>query len=520
MPRLKHFVTGLGSGYLLLLANTVSTLVSLPLALSYLGRTEFTIWLVVLQTGTYLSLIDLGTSGSGIRLLVDYKDTPNSGEYGSLIKSMWLIQLVQAAFIFLGGMASAGVLSTLLKNIPAELVDEFRMLWIWQVTFLAMSFAFRLGIQLLHAHQRIDVANYGYIVSVVLNFIVLVVCLRAGLRLYSFIIAQGLATLCSLLIANAACFVLRLWPPSRASGRVTRTHLRQLFTLAGEFFLMILGVTIITGSQSLLLTRLHSLDSALVWSIMTKPFTLCHQIVARFIGGATTAFSEMLVRQETDRLWRRYRSMCELSLLAAGYFGLLIAFGNDALVKVWTKKPISWEGMNNWLLAVWLILLINAGCHTSLLLHSKRTGILKWIVLAEAVTVIVLAFAIVPDRGLNGMLVCSVLCTALFSASCGTWEISRLSGRPFLEIAIGWLAPLARFLVIMLPLGLTLAILTTGSPWLRLLGCALPLALAGPCIALRFCLPKDVREEVIARCPGSVRGLICALLGHHGDVDR
>jgi hypothetical protein len=513
MPRLQHFLRGLGSSYLLLLANTISTLVSLPLALSFLERGEFTVWLVVIQTGTYLSLIDLGTSGSGIRLLIDYKDNPGKGEYGSLIQSMCLVQIAQAVVIFFGGLACANVLPGLLKNIPPGLVDEFRVLWIWQVTFLAFSFAFRTGNQVLHAHQRIDISNYANIGSAVLNVLVLLLCLRAGLRLYSFVIAQGVSVLFALATTNAACFWLKLWPPAEALGRVTRRHLNQLFALAGEFFLIILGATIIIGSQGLLLTRLHSLDSALIWSIMTKPFTLCQQIVTRLVGGAATAFAEMSVRGELDRLWKRYRAVFELSVLAAGYFAVLIAFGNDALVTVWTKKPIFWDPVNNWLLFAWLILLIQSACHTSLLLHCKQAKLLKLVYFGEAAVFLSSAVVVVPRWGITGMLICSVLCTALFSAMFGAREVSKLFRHPFSRVALGWTLPLGRFLGIMVPLGFVLSWFTRDSAWLRLFGCALPLALVGPLVALRFCLPGELRQEVISRSPSGARTLLRVVLG-------
>src|SRR6185503_2177932 len=105
MSRAKNFLKGLGSGYVLLLANTAWTLLSLPLALHFLEKAEYTVWLVAAQIASYLAMIDLGTTGSGIRLLIDYKDKPASGEYGSMIKSMCALQFVQAGVIIVAGFA-------------------------------------------------------------------------------------------------------------------------------------------------------------------------------------------------------------------------------------------------------------------------------------------------------------------------------------------------------------------------------------------------------------------------------
>jgi O-antigen/teichoic acid export membrane protein len=513
MARTRYFLRSLSSSYLLLLGNTISTLVSLPLALHFLERSEYTVWLVVNQVSTYLSLIDLGMSGSGIRLLVDYKYAPAKGDYGGLIKSMFFAQVIQALIILALGMSSAGLLPGLLKNIPPEFVNDFRVLWLWQVVFLALSFAFRIGTQILYAHQRMDVSNYALLGAAVLNIGILIAGLCAGLRLASFIIAQGVSMVAMLLVVNVACLRLKLLPPRGAWGSVSITHLKQLFGLGGEFFLIIVGSTVITGSQGLLLTRFQNFDEALIWSVMTKLFTLSQQIVLKIIGGANSAFSEMFVRGEMDRLWKRYRSVFELSLLASGYFGLLIGFGNNALVKIWTNKAITWDPTINWPLAVWLVLLTLVACHTSLLLYLKQTRLLKFVYVGEASFFVVLAALVIPRWGLLGMLLCSIFCAALFTAFAGTYKIFGVMGQRTRTNSVEWLFPLVRFLGVMLPPGVVLAYLAGDSAWFRLLGCVLPLAVLGPIVAARFCLPREPVVELITHLPAPLRKVASALVG-------
>ena len=135
------------SGYLLLACNAFFMLVTVPLALHYLGKERSGVWAVVSQMATYLAMIDLGTTGAGIRLLVDHKDARGDNGYGSLIKSMVFTQFIQAGLIVALGFGSVGLLQSLLK-IPLELRADFNTLLIWQVIFLATNFAFRVGSQI------------------------------------------------------------------------------------------------------------------------------------------------------------------------------------------------------------------------------------------------------------------------------------------------------------------------------------------------------------------------------------
>lgn len=513
MARAKNFLRGLGASYLLILVNTLWTLVSLPVALHYLDRPEYTIWLIAAQMAGYLAMIDAGTAGSGIRLLVDHKDAPDRGEYGSLIKSMWLLGLAQAGVILAVGLGGAGLLVSLLENVPPELTGEFRRLWMWQVIFLAVNFALRIGNQILQAHQRMDLSNYAQVGSFLVNLAVLLAGLQAGLGLDSFILAQGLSLLVLLAVMGVACVQLRLLPARGAWGRVSGAHLKDVFRLGSEFFLIIIGTTLSTGTQVVLLTRLINLEAALVWAVMTKLFTLGTQIVLRIVGVATPAFSEMFVRGETERLWRRYRSVLEFSMLASAYLGLLLAFGNNAFVEVWTRKPISWDPLNNGLLAVWFVLLTQACCHTSLILYVKQVGRLKAVYLIEGVAFVLLAILVTPWGGITGLLGCSIACSLLLTLPYLTHRVAGLLGQPSQVVLVEWFRPLAKFFVIMVPVGLVLAWFTRDSAWLRLLGCVAPVAVLGAFVAVRFCLPRELLAEILTHVPKPLRKLAAALAG-------
>src|SRR5260370_29360926 len=82
ISRTKRFASALASGYLALAANVVYTLASIPLALHYLTREEFGLWAVVGQITGYFALLDFGVGQSVSRILIDYKDDVNGGEYG------------------------------------------------------------------------------------------------------------------------------------------------------------------------------------------------------------------------------------------------------------------------------------------------------------------------------------------------------------------------------------------------------------------------------------------------------
>src|SRR4051812_28952300 len=171
MSRFRRVVHSVASGYALLIATAIYALVSWPLAMHYLSDQRFGLWGLMASIAGYLSLIDLGMSGSVARLLIDHKDDPGKGTYGGLIQTGWLVLAAQAAIIFVVGFSLAPWLSDLLHiqkpgvAESAELRTEFIALMRWQTAALALTFVTRIFSHLLQAHQRIDIYNYSLITA-------------------------------------------------------------------------------------------------------------------------------------------------------------------------------------------------------------------------------------------------------------------------------------------------------------------------------------------------------------------
>src|ERR1700722_19641861 len=99
MSRMRRLLRTLGSSYLSLVAASIYTLVSVPLALRYLSRAEFGLWAVMVQVSGYLALVDVGMSASTARFLIEHKDHPERGEYGSVLQTGQLVLCVQGLII-------------------------------------------------------------------------------------------------------------------------------------------------------------------------------------------------------------------------------------------------------------------------------------------------------------------------------------------------------------------------------------------------------------------------------------
>ncbi len=166
---------------MVLAASSAFTLASAPLALHFLSQERFGLWSLMSYVALVLGLIDFSMSGSVARLLIDHKDNRGGGEYGSLVKTGFLVLVLQGAIAFAVGFVLAPLLCRV-ENIEPELQHDFIALMRWQCGVLALGFASRIFNHLLTAHQRFDIVNYSQVAAMVLNLGVPVVVFRSPAR--------------------------------------------------------------------------------------------------------------------------------------------------------------------------------------------------------------------------------------------------------------------------------------------------------------------------------------------------
>jgi O-antigen/teichoic acid export membrane protein len=468
VSRLKKYTHSMLSSYALMGVNVVYTLVSMPMALSYLSKAEFGLWALTLQVVGYIALLDLGMSSSISRILIDHKDDRTSGKYGGAIQSSFLVGLAQGAISLVVGLSLVWFMADWLR-VPAELRHSFLILMAGQVFLTAATFFTRVFSQILFAWQRIDLSNYSAMIQLAVGLGALWLGFHFGWGVYSLLIGAVAGWASGVLITGVFCLRLGFLPEHGLWGRATRSQVRELFHYGADVFLIGMGTQLIMASQTVVITRQLGLDVAAVWSVMTKVFTLLSQVVWRFISNAMPAFAEMFVRGERDRLWDRYRTLFIVVSMMATFCAVIFAACNNPFVAIWMKGAFTWPMVNNVLLAAWLLLLTQQCCHSSLIMCLKEIRELRFVYIAEGFVFIVGALLVLPRWGMTGMLLCSVAATILFTWSWSNVRVARLPGGSARMVLWQWQIPSLKLVAVMLPIwiGLEWAFGTT-SHWLSL----------------------------------------------------
>ena len=502
MSRVRHYTRSVASGYASFAANVAYSLASVPLALHYLSKAEFGLWALTTQIAGFIGLVDLGMAGAISRILIDYKDRRASGEYGSVIKTGFIVNAVQGILVLFLSVAGAWVLAPWLEIEP-ELERNFRWLMMGQGMLLGVNFVTRMWMHVLIAHQRYDVVNSAQTLSFVVSLIAAWGSLRAGQGVFSILWGQLAAFLVITAIQWMGCLRLKLLPAAGQWGRAHWDRFGELFHFGKDVFLFSVGSQLIFASQTILITRLMGLEAGAVWSVCTRTLTLGTQIIYRVFDFSCPVLAEMIVRGERGRLLQRFRSIAILTTSLGFLAAVLLVIGNGPFVAWWTSGRMQWPMINDGLMAAWLVVCVISHVHVGLVGQTKDFRFLRFIYLLEGLLFVGLSLLTLKHGGLTAMLAASLFSSLLCSFPYGLYRTVKYFGLSWSEVLGTWSRP--GFL-----LTLTLAPLAAGAWWLaRPLGplaklgmLSVGVALPGLIVLLGWGIEPRLKQELLQRWRG------------------
>lgn len=500
MSRLRQFAKGVGFSWLATLATVTYSLLSVPIALRYLSVEEFGLFVLVIQIAAYFALFELGMSAATARFLVDYKDDPNEGSYGSVVQTGSWVFATQALIVLIAGLLIAPSLVRIV-GVPEGFAEVAVFLVRCLAFTSALTMSFRIYSAILYANKRLDLIHAINGANMLLGLALLVAILGAG---------GGLAGLAWLFFIQAifgialmvwCCHRLRLLPEKGNWGSPSKTRFRELFAFGKDVFIVNISNQILEASQLLIITRTMGLTSAAVWSVSTKLFMLVYQLVTKIEGTAIVFFAEMMVRGEVSRLAARFRQVYQITAGLSVVALVVVVSTNKAFVSLWAEPSLAWSNSLNCLMAVFVFLNAVTRCSGDLIIHTKKIAGFRYVYLGEAVFFVVLGLWLSSELGFHGLLAACIICLLLFRGAYTTFRISHYFSQPMSWLYWDWLKRPIFAVLVLMPF-VVFADMVAGKSagvWYQLWIAGLLVGV--PCLVVLFAiaLPRDIASETIAR---------------------
>lgn len=495
LSRLIRFAHGLFSSYLVLGATALYSLASVPLALNYLAKEEFGLWVVMGTLSAYISMLDFGMMNAGCRLFIDHQGKRADANYGGLIKACFFVSAIQATLVLCCGFFIGNHVFVFL-SFPDVLRAEFLQLFSFQCAVIALNSLARILMLLLLANQRTDLVNYSGMVGLFINFLSQWVFFYMGFGVLSLALGSLAAAICVIPMQFFHCLGVGVFPPQGKWGKARLPHFGALLSLGRDLFLVSIGAQIVTASQSIIIAKYIGLDAAAVWGVGLRVFQLFNQALGRMTDISEPAFAEMISLGELPRLRERYASLAVVSFSIAGWLGCSFASINSLFVSLWTHGKIVWPPEYDILLGIWMVLLCINGRHSKLVAITKEIGFLRYIYFIEGVAYIFASVFWINQFGVPGILVFAIVSGILFSGIYLVWRVAEYLQLPRIAVGLGWLKNMSLVAACLVPPLFLLWYLFAGTSDLIRLGCnTFFCGTVGGLLFWRLGMPKALKAE-------------------------
>lgn len=419
------FLRALTSGYALAACAAAFTFGVVPLALTYIGRDEFGLWTLAYQFGIALAALDLGMSAAATRFLIDHARHDEEAQAAAVLRALRRVMVAMSVVSALAG-AVIACMPPQWFGVTDQLAHPFRLIALATGIGAGLGLPFKGGLALLVARHRYDVFNCIGIAMLGVAFLAIWACFRAGFGVYTVLVFPA-STIANNIACEVACRALALSPgraptptsPPRRFGELAVFGVKGFAAQCLPQFAILLQTALVSSSIGL--------GVAADWGLLTRLSLFGAATLGRAVDYAYPAISDMIARDEMERLRSRVAPFVAILISLSLICGLAVAAINRDFVPLWSGAHVTRLGWADWLLAPLLVLLVWNRLTFTFLHAAKRVGRLVPIQCAEIGTFVVLFFALRP-LGLAGALLAVVMSQALITAPYGIAQLRPITG--------------------------------------------------------------------------------------------
>jgi O-antigen/teichoic acid export membrane protein len=423
--RYRYITLSAVAGTVSKLVAAAAGLLTVPMAVGYVGKDLFGLWMVVSSLVVWMQLAEFGVANGLSNALSEAHGRDDVAAASTSLSSALAATTVIAAGLLpiLWGLALGVDWASLLK---LERPDWSAMA---SQALLVVGCAFAINIPASLASRVYVAYQRGYIPSAaqMLASVAMVGALWAAIRLDLGLMWLVAITAFVPVFANVLLwFGIRHLRPGLEvrPARVGRVGLARVAESSVPLFLFQMGALLVNQFVNLVIARIGNLAMVADYNLVMRVYLLAFTAAAALSSPFYPAMREALERRETAWVARAIRHSLALRLVATAPFVLAIVPMGDWLVSWWVGRGTAQS------LGVWGWACVGL-CLCMATLSSLLSEILSsfdeiWaqvgIVFVSAVIVISLLYVLVPINGVSGVFLAMAASTVLSVA----WSGRRL----------------------------------------------------------------------------------------------
>jgi O-antigen/teichoic acid export membrane protein len=335
MARSKRFFGGLRLGYLYQATVIVFGLWITPFLLKHLGQHDYGLWLVGLQTLSYMVLMDFGIVALLPRATAYATGHAITGAPGGdlaeVIGRTARIVLYQTPIVFVGG----GVLWVLVP-----MGQAIRGPLLVALVGFAILFPLRIFQAVLHGLQETPYLSKLQFISWMVSTALMVILIERGFGLYSLSIGWVLG---QFVPAVLSFLRLKFVHPGVLPSRLPKMSRQQVFeALTGGTWVSVAQIAqvLVAGTDLVIIGKFFGPAAVVPYACTQKLISVLQNQPQMIMEMAAPGLSQMKTSENSERIFRACSALSIGLLTASGLVGVVTLAVNHSFVSWWIRQPI------------------------------------------------------------------------------------------------------------------------------------------------------------------------------------
>lgn len=360
--RVKSILHGAVSALATRCVGIAVSMLSVPLTIGYLGKERYAVWTLISSLLAWLNLADLGI-GKGLTNAIakargmDRDDVVRT-HISTAITLLGILGVVIGAGL---SIAWPYISWDSIFNVKGPIARaEAGPAMAAAVGLFVMGFPLSVLNSTLTATQNGKILNYGSAVGNVLGLVALVIVTHTHGGLVKLVLAvSGVSVFVRLLLA---LWVFSYYMP-KLSPRVqlmSRTSVRELMSVGGQFFLIQILSLIVFQTDNLMVAHYSAADQVPSYSVTYKLFEFTTIAQSVTFGYLSVAYTDAIARRDYAWVRRSFRILLPVSVAFTGLCVVIVVPLAHRFISLWTRGSVDVPGNLTLWMAGWSI--INAFC--------------------------------------------------------------------------------------------------------------------------------------------------------------
>ena len=307
-----------------------------PIAINYLGKVEYGIWLTLASILNWLINLDFGI-GNGLRnklaealAIKDFNLARIYVSTGYAVFGMGILGALIVYLIFHSILNWASIL-----NAPESYTHLLNALALYVIVLFLVQFLLKLITSIISAEQRPAVNGVLSLTSNTLTlFAVIILSAFTEKSLPLFAITASLVPVFVFSIASVILFrgiYKRLVPSFKF---VNFKYSSSLVKLGMQFFIMQISSLIVFTTDNMIITQLYGPEPVVTYNIAYKYFYMVPLVFNVILAPFWSAFTDAYVKQEYDWIKNSIRKLIMMWALLSAVTIIMIII-SDPVYKIW-----------------------------------------------------------------------------------------------------------------------------------------------------------------------------------------